>query len=75
MILNQIVQRKMSPKSKVKSRQKAKRSGNGLKFNIKGSHDKYLNDIFVIDDLNAWSPLLRSKTAIRTSSNIILLIH
>ena len=52
----------------MKSRQKAKRSINCLKFNIKGSHDKYLNDIFVIDILNAWSPLLRSKTAIRTSS-------
>lgn len=28
------------PKSKVKSRQKAKRSGNCFKFNIKFSHDK-----------------------------------
>ena len=31
------------------------------------SYLKYLNDIFVVDELNAWSPLLRSKTAIRTS--------
>lgn len=31
------------------------------------SYLKYLNDIFVIDELSAWSPSLRSKTAIRTS--------
>lgn len=31
------------------------------------SYLRYLNDIFVIDELSAWSPSLRSKTAIRTS--------
>lgn len=31
------------------------------------SYLKYLNDIFVTDELSAWSPSLRSKTAIRTS--------
>lgn len=31
------------------------------------SYLKYLNDIYVLDELNAWSPLLRSKVAIRTS--------
>lgn len=31
------------------------------------SYLKYLNDIFLIDELSAWSPSLRSKTAIRTS--------
>lgn len=31
------------------------------------SYLKYLNDIYILDELNAWSPLLRSKVAIRTS--------
>ena len=31
------------------------------------SYLKYLNDIYILDELNAWSPLLRSKAAIRTS--------
>ena len=31
------------------------------------SYLKYLNDIFIVDELNSWSPLLRSKVAIRTS--------
>ena len=31
------------------------------------SYLKYLNDIFIIDELNSWSPSLRSKVAIRTS--------
>jgi len=32
------------------------------------SYLKYLNDIYILDELNARSPLLRSKVAIRTSS-------
>lgn len=31
------------------------------------SYLKYLNDIYILDELNAWSPLLRSKVAIRTT--------
>lgn len=31
------------------------------------SYLKYLNDIYILDELNAWSLLLRSKVAIRTS--------
>ena len=31
------------------------------------SYLKYLNDIYILDELNAWSPLLRSKVAIRPS--------
>ena len=31
------------------------------------SYLKYLNDIYILDELSAWSPLLRSKVAIRTS--------
>ena len=31
------------------------------------SYLKYLNDIYILDELNAWSPLLRSKVSIRTS--------
>ena len=31
------------------------------------SYLKYLNDIYILDELNAWSPLLRSKVAIRIS--------
>ena len=31
------------------------------------SYIRYLKDIFIIDELNAWSPSLRSKTVIRTA--------
>ncbi len=34
-----------------------------------GSYVKALNTIFVIEDMPAWNPNLRSKTAIRTSDN------
>lgn len=34
-----------------------------------GSYVKALNKIFVIEDMPAWNPNLRSKTAIRTSDN------
>ncbi|MFA6820212.1 MAG: DUF4143 domain-containing protein [Bacteroidaceae bacterium] len=34
-----------------------------------GSYVKALNKIYVIEDMRAWNPNLRSKTAIRTSDN------
>ncbi|MBR6310268.1 MAG: ATP-binding protein [Paludibacteraceae bacterium] len=34
-----------------------------------GSYVKALNQIFVVEDMPAWNPNLRSKTAIRTSDN------
>ena len=44
-------------------------SNNNLKISDSTiySYLKYLNDIYILDELNAWSPLLRSKVAIRTS--------
>ena len=39
------------------------------------SYIKALKKIFVIEDMEAWNPNLRSKTAIRTSVTAILWIH
>lgn len=41
--------------------------GSEISINTLSDYIKALRDIYVVEDLDAWSPKLRSKTAIRTS--------
>lgn len=42
-------------------------SGAGVNINTVSDYISALKDIYVVEDMEAWSPKLRSKTAIRTS--------
>jgi uncharacterized protein len=57
-----------TPLTTLRDDMKANESGTFSEDTV-GSYVKALNKIYVIEDMHAWNPNLRSKTAIRTSDN------